>query len=148
MKPITFLAVGTAAFIASCACGIFGNDGYRFAKDYWGKRLGSCGSSYVAYNPNPGLVPFSIIECKDPTFFASESSLNEADKLNGFEWVGQTGFTCSSMRFKPNMKSSPSRWMSNINIANYRTWKKNGKWEVQQPAFSNLVTEPGCTLLK
>jgi hypothetical protein len=38
--------------------------------------------------------------------------------------------------------------MSNINIANYRTWKKNGKWEVQQPAFSNLVTEPGCTLLK
>jgi len=55
MKPITFLAVGAAVLIASCACGISRDEGYSFAKDYWGKRLTSCGGSSVAYNPQSGF---------------------------------------------------------------------------------------------
>lgn len=148
MKRLLHLAGVAYALFFACSCGIFGNEGYRFAKAYWGQRLVDCGGSYLAYNPAPGLAPFSIMECKNPIFFASQSPLSEADKLNGFEWAGQTGFTCSSMRFKPNVKGTMSQWMSNINIANFRTWKKNGKWEVQQMNFGKLAERPSCTLLK
>lgn len=142
MKQIASTMVTMLALISIVSCG---GEGSRFAKEYWGKRMKDCGGSYVAYNPNPGLTPFSIMECKDPTITATESPLSDADKLNGFEWVGQTAVTCSSMRFKTNANSGPSQWLSNIAIASSRIWKKNGEWQVEK---NILATEPTCSLVK
>jgi hypothetical protein len=123
------------------------NEGERFAKKYWDERLADCGESYLAYNPNPGLASFSIMECKDPSIFANAFEVSQADRLNGFEWVGQTGFVCSNMRYKANPRGNFSIWMSNITLANTRMWKRNGVWEVQR-YVGELAVHPGCSLLK
>lgn len=131
--------------LALSDCGGFGSDGDRFAKKYWNERITDCGSSYVAYDPNPGLTPFSIMECRNPSIWTNSLDLSETDKLNGFEWEGRAGFSCSSMRYRLNTKSGFSNWMPNMKVADSRMWKRNGTWEVEG---SKLSVHPDCALAK
>jgi hypothetical protein len=137
---ITMTIVGMAAILATLGCA---DEGQRFADKYWGDRLKNCGDTFVAYDPHSGQVT----QCRNPTIWARADVLSEADKLNGFEWLGNTGFSCSSTRFRIGPKGGFTNWVPSTlrEPGESRTWKKKGDWTAEE---GNLAVNPDCSSVK
>ncbi|MFZ0964380.1 MAG: hypothetical protein WAO35_26235 [Terriglobia bacterium] len=132
-----------AALVSSGCSGVFENEAEQFAKKYWNDRLTDCGASYVEHNI--AGRPF-VFEYKGVSVWVKADELTEADRLNGFEWLGQTGFSASSARIKwPN--GGFGDWTSTAEDS-VRMWKRKGQWEVERRPYVNLELHPNCALLK
>lgn len=149
--PATCVSV-LAALLVCSGCGLVfgGGEAERFANKYWGERLTKCGDTYLAHNVSPSFTPeFAITEYKDVSVWVNPNQLSEADKLNGFEWSGGTGFRYTSMRFRPNVKSRMSDWIPGASPPGPLMWKKKGEdWHVEPQKFYTLELHPDCGLLK
>jgi hypothetical protein len=150
----------TAALLVCSGCGAApgSTEAERFAKKYWDERLTKCGDTYLAHNLSPNFTTpeFAIIEYTRVSVWVNPVELSEADKLNGFEWSGGTGFWYTSMRFKPNGKAKMSDWIDGATLGRPQAsqggpnmWKKKGEdWQVGPLKGYKLEIHPGCELLK
>ena len=115
---------------------------YDAAKQYWDRMGKHCGDSFYinadfnnigewivgGYYQRPG----GPTEFKGFTFSELEKPLTEADRLNGFEWSGQTAMTASTYRSWES--GNWTQWNDVSTSLGFNSFfsvplfKKNGQW--------------------
>jgi len=133
-----------AIILASQGCGLSVTEADRFANNYWNERLARCGGTYITYQDGPKGNWYAIEEYKNLSIWVRASELTEADKLNGFEWRGQTGFDCSSSRY-PLAAAGEWRDRRGFTCAGAEMWKKDGSWGVAGQPGVVFAVHPECS---
>ena len=145
--------IGVLALVMFVVYQARGGEGYQYASKFWGERLSNCGGSYFSWEMDLAYFTVALYEYKNPSVWVNEQQLSEADRLNGFEWVGTTGISLSSWRVRyasrpVNLFSTAQidvaslrfvdpwgQWTSvpRITFGGYRIVKQNGTWHVELP---------------
>src|SRR5580704_15646192 len=129
--------------LTGCTFGGSGNrDADRFAESYWKDRISECGDTYVVSVGLRTSYIAGVFEYKGLKTWTNAVDISEADKLNGFEFRGATGFTMTSMRMGSKGKP-PSDWMNVNKGMSMYFWKKNGVWQADDKQL-DLQLHPGC----
>jgi len=71
------------------------------AKQIWDESLLQCGDSYYEARPAGGFAANSLaglIQYKGAGFFTVSYLLTDADRLNGYQWIGRSVVTAKSWR--------------------------------------------------
>jgi len=136
-----------------------GGEAYQFASKFWGERLTDCGGSYyIRHNLGASAT---LYQYQSPSVWVRADEVSEADRLNGFQWVGWTGISTSSWRFKlgsshvggpPTFGPGWSDWAAGTpQDASFRMWKSKGQWHVDtRGSFgtSRIPTAVDCSWVK
>jgi hypothetical protein len=109
------LLLSLAVVSLSCQSSHWGpldSEAFEQGQEYKRAHLSECGESQFAYFRPPNSQTRVMLEFKR-AFFATFSregdrELSEADRLNGLEWRGACGFTCTSYRV--NYAGQWSEW--------------------------------------
>lgn len=120
------------------------------AHNYWNERMTKCEGNYLLHNANQGSVVrgFAVMEYKGMVVWVKMDELSEVEKLNGFEWRGQSGVVASAWRSKPLGGRRMSDWMGDTQAGPIHFWKRNGKVEVRRGPYDDFEVHPDCSLLK
>jgi hypothetical protein len=133
--PVVILAL---VCLVGCSLLGFRSESDEVAQRIIDKSFSKCGDSYLGKVPGRSWAVFSQI--KGLTVTTASQNLSTADKLNGYQWVGQIWIGCSAVRDFGKFSgwssgwSSGSSWCGGLAVAttgdSIPLCKMNGKWFV------------------
>jgi hypothetical protein len=103
-----------------------GGEADRFASKFWDDRLTNCGGSYYVWEMGPSSQ-VNLMQYQNPSIWVSSVGVSEADRLNGYEWVGTTGINSSSWRTRLSSNKWPN-YMFKGGVPVDKTMLKFGPW--------------------
>jgi len=129
---------GCLIMCISCSRSPFVSKGNReadgMAQKYWDQRVTKCGDHWIE------RMGFTWFEIKDFSYVVNASNLTDTDRLNGYEWEGNTEMRAKAWRmynmggWQAWMSGAPSLQMSPQGMAIY---EKNGEWGYGVLLFPN-----------
>ena len=125
------------------ACGL-SSKAHRIVGEVIEKEVAHCGNSYFTIEDGS-----TIKEIKDFDFTIRPSTISEADRLNGFEFIGAVNPNYSAIRFADKNKRCWYGWETrdgSFDLYFFRgVSKKNGKWQVDSSAYNHVA--PDCSAI-
>jgi len=146
VKTLVFLVTIVSALLAvSCSTG-YEAEARRETEGFWDTKMTKCGDSYYMREDSYWKP---LIQIKKRAISISADKLNEADKLNGFEFKGIARMLPEMYRVhqmgrwgewrKGSFGSEIERIGGIANDYVTRVEKKNGKWSVAAgPMFADM----------
>ena len=131
-------------------CGI-STEARGFVNDYLKGRVVNCGNFSYAKNKQ------WLVEMKDFGYKIEPRELNEAGRMNGYEFGGYVHFSFTALRvIGPEDKRCWGTWQTPEGTSVYfpsllEAIKKNGKWEMQVTWFGKLLdanSAPDCSSVR
>jgi hypothetical protein len=137
MVRISIVALALAC-LAACSLHVFRSEADEAAQRFIEKSFSKCGDSYLGTIPGRRWAIYSQV--KGLTVTTESQDLSPADKLNGYQWIGQIWIGCSAVRdFGKFSGWSPewapgSSWCGGLAVATtgdaIPLCKRDGKWFV------------------
>jgi|GEM_PF-3271369 len=117
-------------------------DAQTFANGYWDRITLKCdGAVYFSYEwTKTGW----IWELKGATVWVRASQLTEAQRLNGFEWLGTTGVSASAQRLLQS-NGKRSEWLDGGPQYGANLSKKNGNWHADGTMVLANANKMSCS---
>jgi hypothetical protein len=131
MVRISIVIVALAS-LAGCSLRVFRSEADEAAQRFIDKSFSKCGDSYLG--SIPGRLWATYSQVKGLSVSTQPQDLSAADKLNGYEWIGQIRIECSSVRDFSQLRGW-SQWYSGcggmaigVSAVYIPLYKRNGKW--------------------
>jgi hypothetical protein len=137
---LTICAVLLAASISGCKS--IDDPPHQFAATFWHERLTDCSGSKFTWTEIQWFQ-MDLTQYSNPSVWVRTDALSDADRMNGFQWLGATGISASSWRevtSKP--MSAPYRgvvdikfdqfgpWINGSPQMGLRMWERKGQWHI------------------